>query len=360
MTMSILSKISQFWSAHDKPATEQNVVLTASQLQRLVPFNDMPESHLGEILKIAQVQQWPARKKLFKRGQDDNRIHYLLEGSVDLLDENFNITSITPDTAASCHPLDNTRPHRLSAITRMESRLLQFDRDALDRLLTWEQATSGSQEDGHEEEDWMSSLLESELFTKVPPANIQQLFSTFKSQDVAAGDVVVQEGQEGDHFYVIAAGKAVVTRNRVDGTETLATLSAGHFFGEEALIGGTTRNASITMISPGKLMVLEKEAFKKLLEEPVLRQLSATEISQLQNTDPSVVLLDVRLPGEYKHDHIEGSINVPLNRLRERMEAFSRDKTYIVCANGGSRSELAAYLLVSGGFQAFLGENSAP
>lgn len=356
--MSILSKISQILGSHDKPTAEQGFVLAISHLQRLVPFNEMPESHLGEILKIAQVQQVPARKKLFKRGQDDSLVHYLLEGSVDLLDEDFNITSITPDAAASCHALDNTAPHRLSAITTAESRLLQFDREALDRLLTWEQAASGEQEEGTEDEDWMSALLESELFTKVPPANIQQLFATFKSQKVAAGDVVVQEGQEGDRFYVLAAGKAVVTRNRVEGAETLAELGAGRFFGEEALIGGTTRNATITMTSPGNLMVLDMDAFKKLLEEPVLRRLSATDITQLRDKGQPLVLLDVRLSGEYKHDHAEGSINVPLNRLRERMKEFAREKSYIVCANGGSRSELAVYLLISGGFQAFLGEDS--
>lgn len=356
--MSILSKISQILGSQDKQTAEQGFVLAISHLQRLVPFNEMPESHLGEILKIAQVQQVPARKKLFKRGQDDSLVHYLLEGSVDLLDEDFNITSVTPEASASCHALDNTTPHRLSAITTGESRLLQFDRDALDRLLTWEQAASGEQEDGSEDEDWMSALLESELFTKVPPANIQQLFATFKSQKVAAGDVVVQEGQEGDRFYVIAAGKAVVTRNRVDGAETLAELGTGRFFGEEALIGGTTRNATITMTSPGKLMFLDKDAFKKLLEEPVLRRLSAAEISQLRDRGQPLVLLDVRLSGEYKHDHAEGSINVPLNRLRERMKEFAREKTYIVCANGGSRSELAVYLLISGGFQAFLGQDS--
>jgi len=128
--------------------------------------------------------------------------------------------------------------------------------------------------------------------------------------------------------------------------------------GEEALIGETTRNATITMSSPGKLMYQVKEQFKKLLEEPVLQTLQSDDIEKLRSKGQQLVLLDVRLSGEYKHAHAEGSINVPLNRLRERMKEFAREKLYIVSGNAGRRSELGVYLLISGGFQAYLGRMS--
>ena len=70
------------------------------------------------------------------------------------------------------------------------------------------------------------------------------------------------------------------------------------------------------------------------------------------------VLEAQRLAGEYKHAHTEGSINVPLNRLRDRMKEFAREKLYIVSGNAGRRSELGVYLLISGGFQAYLGRLS--
>lgn len=357
--MKILSKLGSLLGNHDKPEAAQEFVLGVEHLQQRVPFDEMPESHLGEILKIAQVQMLPARKKLFKRGQEDTQLHYLLEGQIDLLDEDFNITTVNASDAAARHALDNVTPHRLSAITKGECRMLQFDKDRLDLLMTWEQAASSEAEDSDaEDEDWMSALLESELFTKVPPAHIQQLFATFKSQKAAQGDVIVQEGHEGDRFYVIASGKAVVSRRRVEGEETLAELGAGRFFGEEALIGETTRNATITMSSAGKLMYLDKEQFKTLLEEPVLQTLQPDDIDRMRSKGQQLVVLDVRLSGEYKHAHTEGSINVPLNRLRDRMKEFAREKLYIVSGNAGRRSELGVYLLISGGFQAYLGRLS--
>lgn len=352
--MKILSKLSSLLGGNAKDEAKQGFVLDTAHLKALVPFNEMPDNHLQEVLKIAQVQIVPPRKKLFKRGQDDSQVYYLLQGAVDLLDEDFNITSVKPDDAACTFALDNEKPHRLSAITTVDSLLLQFDRDKLDLLMTWEQVTSGDQGDGIAEEDWMSALLESELFSKVPPAHIQQLFATFKSMDCAAGEVVVREGQPGDRFYVLAAGRARVSRHSADGERILAELSAGRFFGEEALIGETTRNATITMITPGKLMYLDKSEFKKLLEEPVLRTLSGPDLDRLRGSGQPLVLLDVRLSGEYKHQHDEGSINVPLNRLRDRMAEFAREKSYVVSANAGRRSELGVYLLISAGFQAYL------
>lgn len=356
IAMKILSKLGNLLGNHDKPDVQPVFVLDVHHLQKRVPFNEMPESHLREILKIAQVSLQPSGKKLFKRGQDDAQVHYLLEGHINLLDEDFNITPVSAEDPAAIHALDNETPHRFSAITKGECRILQFDKDRLDLLMTWEQAASSEGEDNSEDEDWMSALLESELFTKIPPAHIQQLFATFQSQKAAKGDVIIQEGQQGDRFYVLASGKAVVTRRRLDSEVTLAELGAGRFFGEEALIGETTRNATVTMTSPGKLMYLDKAQFKKLLEEPVLRTLQADEIEQLRNSRQDVVVLDIRLSGEFKHAHTEGSINVPLNRLRDRMQEFAREKLYIVSGNAGRRSELGAYLLISGGFQAYLGQ----
>ncbi|HVL01283.1 MAG TPA: cyclic nucleotide-binding domain-containing protein [Dongiaceae bacterium] len=353
--MNILSKLTGLLGSGAKDDAKPAFALDLSHLQALVPFNEMPDNHLQEVLKLAQLHSVPARKKLFKRGQEDTLVHYVLQGAVDLLDENFNITAIKAGDASAVYALDNAKPHRLSAITTSDSLLLQFDRDRLDLLLTWEQAASAGQSgDAIPDEDWMSALLESELFSKVPPAHIQQLFATFKSQTCAAGEVVVHEGQPGDRFYVIAAGKARVSRRNVDGDQKLAELVAGRFFGEEALIGETTRNATITMETAGRLMYLDKAEFKKLLEEPVLRSLSGPDLEKLRNSGQDLVVLDVRLSGEYKHQHDEGSVNVPLSRLRDRMAEFAREKFYVVSANAGRRSELGVYLLISAGFQAYL------
>jgi CRP-like cAMP-binding protein len=88
-----------------------------------------------------------------------------------------------------------------------------------------------------------------------------------KQVNYSAGDTVIREGDEGDHFYVIARGRCMVTRKeaRKKTDIELAELSVGDTFGEEALISGNKRNATVAMLTDGSLICLGKDDFQALL-----------------------------------------------------------------------------------------------
>ncbi len=65
---------------------------------------------------------------------------------------------------------------------------------------------------------------------------------------------------------------------------------------------------------------------------------------QLAAADPPLVL-DVRSPREWATRHIEGSVNVPLNHLQERIAEIPRDRRIAVHCAGGYRSSIAASIL---------------
>lgn len=335
--------------------TEPALTLDQDTIKQLVPFNELLRHQFQEALKCCELLTVPPRKKLFKRGDTDPYWYYLLQGSVDLLDEDFNITSFSADDPECRHALDDRTPHRFSAITTQNSQILRVDRKRLDLAITWEQAGDyGVEESDEQEVDWMSALLESEVFAKVPPANIQRLFTAFKNVEKNLGDIVVAEGESGDHFYVIEHGSVTVSKRVEQSIQHVARLGPGQFFGEEALIGETTRNATVTMETDGALMYLEKEEFKNLLEQPVLNRITERDLEAMQADNTSLVLLDVRLSGEFKHFHREHSINIPLNKLRQRCKGLDRSASYVVVENAGPRSELGVYLLVKEGLQACL------
>jgi len=62
------------------------------------------------------------------------------------------------------------------------------------------------------------------------------------------------------------------------------------------------------------------------------------------------VLVDVRAPAERKGVRIDGSIHVPLNRLRDRMHDIPRARAVLVHCAGGYRSSVAASLLKRAGY----------
>ena len=62
------------------------------------------------------------------------------------------------------------------------------------------------------------------------------------------------------------------------------------------------------------------------------------------------IIIDVRTREEYKENHIEKSVNIPLDILEKYKEHLPLDKEIIVCCRSGSRSSVAAEYLTKNGF----------
>lgn len=77
-------------------------------------------------------------------------------------------------------------------------------------------------------------------------------------------------------------------------------------------------------------------------------RLTATEVDAgLPSED---LIIDVRRPGEYTSEHLEGVPNIPLDFINERMDEFSKDKSLVLHCAGGYRSMIAASILKARGF----------
>jgi len=201
----------------------------------------------------------------------------------------------------------------------------------------------------------IATLLQTNAFHRIPPANIQAIFQRLQRVPCTAGEVVIKQGAEGDYFYIIVNGKCVVTRETPLSREgiKLAELGVGDTFGEEALIAEAKRNATVTMLADGVLMRLNKQDFRELMNEPLLQWVTPEAARKLV-VDRGARWLDVRLPSEHQNLAIEGSINVPLYLVRLRLSTLDRNRPYILYCDTGRRSSAAAYILVERGLDAYV------
>lgn len=339
------------------------------------PFDGLDSDYVQQVVEHAEIIEAEKGKLLFRRGKIAKYRFYLVEGCVDLVDASFESERVEAGDDRAKVALTETLPTQVSAVAKSQVKLIQVEADFLDLAMAWSQAPSMEEatitpepEDNSAAEmnllnsmdlasaqvevaeehdgDWMSGLLASPLFARVPPAHIQTLFSRFEAQNVDRGDIVVKEGATGDYFYVIVQGSAHVTN--LTGTIDVM-LEEGQFFGEEALVADSPRNAKITMLSKGLLMRLAKEDFITLLHEPVESVLS---FEQYQSESTRYTLVDVRMPLEFRCHHVPGCQNLPLASLRERITSLSPNEHYLITDDAGRRSHLAAYLLCQAGFNA--------
>ncbi|HHX71420.1 MAG TPA: FAD-dependent oxidoreductase [Clostridiales bacterium] len=75
------------------------------------------------------------------------------------------------------------------------------------------------------------------------------------------------------------------------------------------------------------------------------------EVSAIKE-DPNAVWLDVRTPGEYRRGHLENSLLIPVDSLRERIDELApfKDKTIYINCQSGLRSYIACRMLAQRGF----------
>lgn len=325
-------------------------------LQVLVPFNALSPMHFNEVAQKTVVEEIRAGRLVFKEGERDNQSVYLLEGEISLVSGNDVVGSVTAGSDASRHPLAHQQPRQVTARAKTNVVVARVDSSLLDIMLTWDQSSGYevSEIDDDEDDDWMTRILQSQAFLKLPPSNIQRLLMRVESVPVSAGEVIIRQGGEGDYFYIIKNGRCMVSRKPSPNAKEvkLAELGDGDAFGEDALVSDAKRNATITMITDGVLMRLAKEDFVELLKEPLLNKLTYPDAADL--VEKGAVWLDVRLPGEFENVHIPDSRNIPLSALRLEANGLDAGSKYIVCCDTSRRSASAAFVLSQRGFEVYV------
>lgn len=337
------------------PSTEFDLNLTRT----LVPLKDMTESHLLALLDDAVVEDICAGQTLFAVGSYDAQHVYLLHGDVSLVLEDGSRTQIKG--RSSLMPIAHHQPRQFTAVADTDCSVLRINSERLDKMLTWSQVADylqlmiSRERDLDEDVDWMMVVLKSNLFFKVPPLNVEQIFSRLSPQVVYAGDVIIRQGEMGDQCYFIKEGEADVTRHSESGRHHLASIGVGRCFGEDALVNETVRNATVMMRTDGVLMRLGKHDFYRLLKEPSVATLALNELEEC--IAKGVVAVDVRSDEEYSEAHLPQAVNIPLNILAIKSRLLTKDKLYIFYCDTGRRSRAAAHLLALHGYKTLALEN---
>ena len=332
----------------------QDAAVDPAWLGSLVPIKALSPEHREELAQKSRLVTAAPGTVLFKAGDPVEAIAYLREGRVELREDGGAPRLVAGGTRAATLPLEQGETHRFTARALTPVKYLLVDPNMLDIMLTWEQSGGyevqeiGSGEAG--EDDWMARILQARVFHSVPAANIQSVFMKMGTAHFKAGETVIRQGDEGDTFYIVREGRCRVvrrTKRRPEGV-VLAELGVGDHFGEDALISGGRRNASVVMLPDGVLMPLGKADFLELLNEPVLQRVEYAEVRDAAD----IIWIDVRLPQEHQARALRGSINIPLPVLREKVARLARDRRYVVYCDTGRRSSAAAYLMRQAGLDA--------
>ena len=340
------------------------------QLEPIARLSAGRKKELAELCFVETVNKDidPLRMNITKAAQ----AMYLLKGDLGLRYENDSKAILRGGTDAAKHPVNaHNKLKDTIAITDVD--IMRIDMDLLDIMMTWDQLSGNEnvkqqpasktsktqgQTLGRSAGDWMNDTgvfsafnLQSGVFSRLPPANIEEMFKRMSSIAVTTGQVIIQQGSEGDYYYLIQSGSAEVSRV-TDASQPpviLAELTEGSAFGEEALVSDNKRNATITMKTDGELLRLNKKDFVELLKAPLINQVNKAEAEA--KVSNGAIWADTRLPSEYSYDHLKDAINLPLNEIRKLTSELDKTKEYILYCQTGRRSSAAAFIMAELGFK---------
>lgn len=86
-------------------------------------------------------------------------------------------------------------------------------------------------------------------------------------------------------------------------------------------------------------------------EVDTIESIPATELEKRWKANPKLRILDIRKPGEWTAEHIEGAQHFPLDYINNHMQEIDRDQTYYIYCRSGYRSMITASILKSRGFE---------
>lgn len=139
-------------------------------------------------------------------------------------------------------------------------------------------------------------LMESDLFNKFPPAEIQSAARYFSVSKIKKGDVIFKEGDAGIFMCIVNSGNvSVLKANLEEEVVEIATLRKGRAFGEMAVLDGERRSATCVAATDCTLLTLTKDSLDRMLTEvprtaaKVIRAVAVSLSKRLRMADGKLV-----------------------------------------------------------------------
>jgi len=318
-------------------------------IRKLIPLATLPGARFNALcaeMTVEEIQDG----FLFKKGDVSPRLVYLISGEVTLQAAGLVVEVIAAGSDSAKFALAHQIPRKIDAVANGRVRFLRLNADIVNNPLSLAYKEDNSymviDETEGDPDDWMTALLRSPIFQRLPPANLQKILMSLEVVHFKTGETILEQGGIGDYYYLIKNGQCLLTRKPSPNAKEikLAQLANGDTFGEDSLLSGAPRNVTITALTDIVLLRLDKKQFISLIKEPSLKFVDYAGMQEA--IKQGAVLLDVRSQDDYEHQHLDGSISAPFFSLRMQLKAISHERPVVVVCQDGKVSEAAAFLLL--------------
>src|SRR5919112_3757644 len=124
------------------------------------------------------------------------------------------------------------------------------------------------------------ALAATPFFSELSAVDLARLVPELEEHELAPGEVVFQQGDPGDGFYLIRSGTVEAVVSEAGGTQVVTRLAAPAHFGEGALLTDEPRSSTVTALTPLVVWKLPRQRFDTLVRDhPSIALRIAAELS---------------------------------------------------------------------------------
>jgi len=246
------------------PKPDAQVHQLSETLQRSFLFQSLEDTDL-QVVSLAMRGPLPLEPghRIIQEGQSGDHLYIVQDGVLDcakFLDgcERVVKTCQSGDIFGELAILYNC-PRAASVVSRTASTVWELDRETFNNIVMGAVL--------RKRELYNSLLRRVPLFAHTTEGEMANIIDVLKLEVFPYGSVIVHQGEEGNHFFIVLEGQAVATKVTLENPEPITFVhQAGDYFGELALLQNAPRAASVQAASEQvKLLSMDRSTFQRLM-----------------------------------------------------------------------------------------------
>jgi CRP-like cAMP-binding protein/Zn-dependent protease len=237
---------------------------------------ELPLAQLEAIAARMRERHYRAGSTIVRQGETGDRFFLITRGTVEVVRAAGSADRVSPTGAASERvatleagdyfgelALLNRAPRAATVRALTSLDVLELAADDFARLVspTWQLEERMVRAVAQRDE-----LANMGPFKELRPFERDLLLTKVREESFEAGEVIIQQGEAGDNFYILREGRVEVSRKEPGGdSHTVAELGPGDYFGELALLLSKPRTATVRALSAVRVWSLGARDFDDLL-----------------------------------------------------------------------------------------------
>jgi CRP-like cAMP-binding protein len=231
-----------------------------------VPFlESLDMAALESLVARVAPMRVPAGTDIVRQGEQGDRFYVVSAGTAEILVDGFCVGSVGPGGYFGERALLRNVPRMATVRSREPMDLLVLPQADFLAALTGQVGTTTppSQDRAYPDSPGLTRRQRVEVLSRVSLLShldagaLRHLAARSEVEQWPEGAAIIRKGEEGDRFFVLLDGSAVVAA----GPEAVTELRPGDQFGEIALLHGVPRRADVTAASRAVTLSLPRDAF---------------------------------------------------------------------------------------------------